>query len=115
MNCTVCGGEMKQLFTGYYCPKNCDRPSAQATPAVEEGRHYYIRDYPGNEREIGKRYSGVTKFANVDLDSSIMQYYRHNRRTRIYRIQAHKLFGDGKPDRDGDVIAQDFTVIERIQ
>lgn len=26
--CTVCGGPMKDLFTGTFCPKDCDRPRA---------------------------------------------------------------------------------------
>jgi hypothetical protein len=25
MNCTTCSTEMKLLFTGYYCPNDCDR------------------------------------------------------------------------------------------
>jgi hypothetical protein len=26
--CSVCGGPMKQLFVGTYCPRDCDRPKA---------------------------------------------------------------------------------------
>ena len=36
MNCDVCKGPMKPLFTGHFCPNDCDRPGAK--PAMREFR-----------------------------------------------------------------------------
>ena len=37
MNCDVCKGPMKPLFTGHFCPNDCDRPKAQAPAPKKTG------------------------------------------------------------------------------
>jgi len=33
MNCTTCGSKLKQLFSSWYCPKDCDCPIS-SSPSV---------------------------------------------------------------------------------
>lgn len=42
MRCPACSSEMKPLFVGYYCPKDCDRKT-EAVAASEEQSYYVYR------------------------------------------------------------------------
>lgn len=48
--CNICGSSMKPLFTGFYCPKDCDRPrSLHSWERYKDTNWYYI------ELKIGDR------------------------------------------------------------
>lgn len=32
--CNICGGTMKPLFIGFYCPNNCDKPELQTAQSA---------------------------------------------------------------------------------
>lgn len=38
-SCAVCGGPMRPLFTGSYCPRDCDRAPTVAGP---NGHHHFL-------------------------------------------------------------------------
>lgn len=47
MNCPTCSTSMKPLFTGFYCPKDCDKRVPLAPPLVRQ----ILRKVPKSDRE----------------------------------------------------------------
>lgn len=47
--CPVCNGPMKPLFTGFFCPKECDRPKQVVAvhPSISDPSDIYIFKHNG--------------------------------------------------------------------
>jgi len=47
MQCPDCKGEMKPLFSGMYCPRECDLPPEKRTKAEAKEKPVWVREYQG--------------------------------------------------------------------
>ena len=53
--CPTCKGVMKPLFTGSYCPKDCDRPRSGIVVTGTVTLHGYLNTFVWNKRRWGIR------------------------------------------------------------
>lgn len=100
MHCPSCGTGMKALFTGLFCPNDCDRPKPEKAPPT--GLKYYTRF-------DGARVVMVSRFDDIPLNAKEGLWVDAARRDPRYLVSPHTVeevlqWKYKSPDKFGTVI-----------
>ena len=78
MNCPTCKSEMKPLFVGFFCPRDCDRKSAGSSGKPGEWVEFNHRGKRWRARKVKKIPGGTRSWVVFDPDPNVGHEYGTN-------------------------------------